>query len=85
MAQADIHPKQHQVTIKLNDGQKIEIMTTHGKAGDVLPLDVDPTNHPAWQTDNKAFVNVNSERVNKFNKKFGNFDFGAAKTETSGS
>ena len=76
MAQADIHPKQHNITIQLNDGSKMEIATTYGKAGETLKLDTDPTNHQAWQEGNKSFINVNDDRVSKFNKKFGNFNFG---------
>ena len=81
--QADIHPKQHKVTATLNDGTVIEFFTSHGKEGEVLHLDTDPTIHPAWRSDNKAFVNVNDERVNKFTKKFGNFDFAVKKTESN--
>lgn len=73
MAKANIHPAQHKITAQLNDGTKIDIMTTYGKEGEVLKLDVDPSNHPAWQDGSKNFVNVNSERVEKFNKKFGEF------------
>ncbi|MDA0902276.1 MAG: 50S ribosomal protein L31 [Proteobacteria bacterium] len=76
MAQSDIHPKQHEVTIQLTDGTKFKIQTTYGKAGETLKLDVDPTNHPAWQENSKGFINVNDDRVSKFNAKFGNFDFG---------
>jgi large subunit ribosomal protein L31 len=73
MAQPDIHPKQHEVTVQLTDGTKFTIMTSWGKAGDVLKTDVDPKNHPAWQDGKANFINVNDDRVNKFNKKFGEF------------
>ncbi len=76
MAKADIHPKQHKIVAQLNDGSKVDIVTSYGKDGEVLKLDVDPTNHPAWKTDGKSFINVNDDRVSKFNKKFGGFDFG---------
>jgi large subunit ribosomal protein L31 len=76
MAQVDIHPKQHKIVAQLNDGSKIDIVTSYGKDGEVLKLDIDPTNHPAWQADGKSFINVNDDRVSKFNKKFGGFDFG---------
>ncbi len=73
MAKADIHPKQHEVTVQMTDGTKFTIMTSWGKEGDVLRLDVDPRNHPAWQDGKTNFVNVNDDRVTKFNKKFGDF------------
>ena len=72
--QATSHPKQHSITLELSNGEKIKLMTTLGKEGDVLKADIDPFNHPAWQEDgNKNFVNANSERIAKFNKKFGGF------------
>lgn len=80
MAKANIHPAQHKIIAQLHDGTTIDIITSYGKEGEVLKLDIDPTNHPAWQDGNKTFVNVNSERVDKFNKKFGNFGFDTKKT-----
>ena len=68
-----IHPKQHLVNVEMTDGSKFEILTSWGKEGDTLKLDVDPKNHPAWQDKAQNFINVNDERVNKFNKKFGGF------------
>ena len=48
--QGDIHPKQHLVEVVMTDKKtKFQILTTWGKEGDVLRLDVDPKNHPAWQ------------------------------------
>jgi len=68
------HPKQHKVTIVMTDGSKIEVLTTKGKEGDVIRLDVDPRNHPAWQEKANNFINSNDERVAKFRKKFEGFD-----------
>lgn len=74
MSQTSIHPKQHQVTVQMTDKKtEFTIMTTWGKEGDILKLDTDPRNHPAWQEDSKGFINVNDERINKFNKKFGGY------------
>lgn len=81
MAKKDIHPQQHTIKAKLNDGSTIDIITSYGKEGEVLKLDIDPTNHPAWQADGKSYVNANDERVKKFNDKFGGFNFGV-KTES---
>lgn len=84
MAKADIHPKQHKIFAQLSDGTKIEIVTAYGNENEVLKLDIDPTNHPAWLGD-KFVVNTNSARIDSFNKKFGGFDFGvkAKKEETN--
>ncbi len=73
MAKADIHPKQHEVTVQMTDGTKFNIMTTWGKVGEVLRLDIDPKNHPAWQDGKSGFINLNDNRIAKFNKKFGGF------------
>lgn len=72
----DKHPQQHVVEVVMTDKKtKFQILTTYGKEGDVLTLDVDPKNHPAWQEKGQTFINANDERVAKFKSKFGNFDF----------
>lgn len=68
-----VHPQQHKVTVVMTDGTKFDILTTWGKEGEVLKLDVDPKNHPAWQDKATNFVNANNERMTKFKKKFGDF------------
>lgn len=68
-----LHPTQHKVTVVMTDGTKFEILTTWGKEGDTLRLDVDPKNHPAWSDKSTGFVNANNERMAKFKKKFGDF------------
>ncbi len=70
---AGIDPKQHLVNVVMTDGSKFQILTTWGKEGATLTLDVDPKNHPAWQDKATNFVNSNDERVAKFKKKFGDF------------
>lgn len=76
----DKHPKQHLVTVVMTDKKtQFQILTTWGKEGDTLKLDVDPKNHPAWQDKAQNYINANDERVTKFKSKFGNFDvFGAS-------
>ncbi len=69
------HPKQHLVNVEMTDGSKFQILTSWGKEGEVLKLDMDPKNHPAWQKDNQKFVNSNDKRVMDFKKKFGGLDF----------
>lgn len=76
-----IHPSQHKVDVVMTDGTKFQILTTWGKENDVVTLDVDPKNHPAWQDGKTGFINTNNERVTKFKNKFGNFDFVSKKAE----
>lgn len=75
-----VHPTQHKVNVQMTDGSKFEILTTWGKEGSNLILDLDPKNHPAWQEKAGNFVNVNNEMVSKFNNKFGDFNFLTKKT-----
>lgn len=70
-----VHPKQHLVNVIMTDKTEFQILTTWGKEGDTLRLDMDPKNHPAWQDKASNFINANNERVAKFKSKFGNFDF----------
>ena len=70
-----IHPKQHKINVVMTDKSEFEILSTWGKEGDVLKLDIDPKNHPAWQKNASVFVNANDERISKFKKKFGDFGF----------
>lgn len=70
------HPKQHLINVIMTDKKtQFQILTTWGKEGDTLRLDMDPKNHPAWQEKGQTFINANDERVTKFKSKFGNFDF----------
>ena len=68
-----VNPKQHIVNVVMTDGTKFQILTTWGKEGSTLNLDVDPKNHPAWQDKAQNFVNANNERMTKFKQKFGDF------------
>lgn len=74
MAKKNIHPNYHDVTVVLTDGT--EFKTKSACKDNVIKLDVDPLNHPAWQAAGTRFVNVKDDQVSKFNKKFGGFDFG---------
>lgn len=67
------HPEQHLVNVVMTNGDKFQIYTSWGKEGQTLTLDMDPKNHPAWQEKGQNYVNANSERVNNFTKKFGDF------------
>ncbi len=81
---ADIHPDYHTVTIVQTDGTEYKMRTTWGKEGDVMRLDVDPLNHPAWQGGTGKVVE--KAQLSKFEKRFGGFTSvgggtAAAKTE----
>jgi len=80
-----VDPKQHKVTVVMTDKTTTEILTTWGKEGDKLTLDVDPKNHPAWQDKAQNFVNANDERLAKFKNKFGDFNFVAKKDDKKAS
>ena len=44
----DLHPEYHMIEVKLTDGTIYQMMSTWGKEGDTLSLEIDPTVHPAW-------------------------------------
>ena len=70
-----INPKQHKVKVLNTDGSSFEILTTWGKEGQTLHLDLSPINHPAWQDKSSQVVNSKDAQVSKFKEKFGDFDF----------
>ena len=43
-----IHPNYHKINVQMTDGSKFETMSTWGKEGDTLKLDIDPKSHSAW-------------------------------------
>lgn len=65
---ANIHPDYHEVTIVHTDGSEHKLRTCWGKPGDVMRLDIDPLNHPAW-TGGSAKV-MEKGRLAKFGNKF---------------
>ena len=66
-----IHPNYHKINVVMTDGSKFETMSTWGKEGETLKLDIDPLSHSAW-TGGKQKI-LDKGRVSKFNKKFQNF------------
>ena len=54
----------------MTDGSHFETMSTWGKEGETLKLDIDPKSHAAW-TGGKQRI-LDKGRVSKFNKKFKN-------------
>jgi large subunit ribosomal protein L31 len=65
-----IHPDYHKIKVVMTDGTNFETMSTWGKEGDSLKLDIDSKSHPAWVGGTQKILDKG--RVNKFNKKFSN-------------
>ena len=65
-----IHPNYHKINVQKTDGSKFETMSTWGKEGDTLKLDIDPKSHSAWTGGTQKILDKG--RVSKYNKKFVN-------------
>lgn len=72
MSQTNIHPKFHNVNVKLTNGETMEIKTSWGKEGDTLTLDTDPFKHNAWKEGDQQVIR--STKNDGENKKFAGFD-----------
>jgi len=82
MVKKDIHPEQFETVIELNDGSSFKTLISRKESNGVLKLDADPTNHPAWKEDSAGMASLmKNEQVDKFKKKFGNFDFFGGKAD----
>ncbi|MDD9901508.1 MAG: 50S ribosomal protein L31 [Alphaproteobacteria bacterium] len=65
---ADIHPEYHEIKVVMTDGTEFTTRSCWGKPGDVMRLDIDPLNHPAW-TGGTARV-LEKGRIAKFGSKY---------------
>ena len=65
----NIHPDYHKIKVVMTDGSHFETMSTWGKEGDTLKLDIDSKSHPAW-TGGKANINDSEGQVARFEKRF---------------
>ena len=65
---ANIHPDYHEIKIVMTDGTEYMTRSCWGKPGDVMRLDIDPLNHPAW-TGGSAKV-LEKGRIAKFGNKY---------------
>ena len=65
----NIHPDYHKIKVVMTDGSKFETMSTWGKEGDTLKLDIDSKSHPAW-IGGKANINDSEGQVARFEKRF---------------
>lgn len=68
---ADTHPDYHEITVVMTDGTEYKTRSTWGKEGDILKLDVDPLNHPAWQGGTGQVVEKG--QLSKFESRYGTF------------
>ena len=67
----DIHPDYHEVTVQMTDGTTYKTMSTWGKAGDVMRLEIDPLTHPAWTGGQQKLLEAG--QLARFNKRFESF------------
>ena len=65
-----IHPNYHKIKVVMTDGSNFETMSTWGKEGDTLKLDIDPKSHSAWTGGSQKILDKG--RVSKYNKYFSN-------------
>ncbi len=66
----DKHPDYHKITVVMTDGTKFETMSTWGKEGDTMSLDIDPLSHPAWTGGQQK--SQDKGQVSRFKKRFSN-------------
>ena len=66
----NIHPNYHKIKVVMTDNSNFETMSTWGKEGDSLKLDIDPKSRPAWIGGTQKVLDKG--RVSKFFKKFKN-------------
>ena len=62
------HPNYHKIKVVMTDGSHFETMSTWGKEGETLKLEIDPKSHAAWTGGNQKVLDKG--RVSKFFKKF---------------
>ena len=65
-----IHPDYHKIKVVMTDGSQFETMSTWGKEGATLKLDIDSKSHSAWTGGSQKILDKG--RVSKFKKKFSN-------------
>lgn len=69
-----IHPEYHMINVRLVDGTVVQMKSTWGAEGDTLPLDIDPSAHPAWTGGNSRLMDTGG-RVSKFKSKYAGLGF----------
>ena len=66
----NIHPNYQKIKVVMTDGSQFETMSTWGKEGETLKLDIDSKSHSAWTCGAQKVLDKG--RVSKFFKKFKN-------------
>ncbi len=79
---ANIHPDYHEIKVVMTDGTEYMTRSCWGKPGDVMRLDIDPLNHPAW-TGGTAKL-MEKGRVAKFGNKYAGLGIAASETAAGG-
>jgi len=69
-----IHPDYHLINVRLVDGTVVQMQSTWGKEGDTLPLDIDPSVHPAWTGGSSRLMDTGG-KVSKFKNKYAGLGF----------
>lgn len=69
MPKKGIHPNYHMIKLVFTDGNIMETRSTWGKEGDMLHLDINPMDHPAW-TGKGHFVQAEFGRVASYKQKY---------------
>ena len=69
-----IHPDYHLVNVRMTDGTVVQMMSTWGKEGDTLALEIDPLSHPAWTGGGQRLMDTGG-RVSKFKNKYAGLGF----------
>ena len=70
----DLHPDYHPISVKLVNGETVEMRSTYGSEGATLSLDIDPSVHPAWTGGGTRLMDSGG-RVSKFKKKYEGLGF----------
>jgi len=70
-----IHPEYHEITVVMTDKSEHQVSSCWGKPGDVMRLDIDPLNHPAWTGSGKAQLSEKG-RIAKFGTKYAGLGVG---------
>ena len=78
---ADIHPEYHEITVVMTDGTEFKTRSTWGKEGDVMKLEIDAKNHPAWTGERGALLERG--QLARFKKRFSGFGVDSNKKEAT--
>ena len=58
-----IHPNYHKIKVVMTDGSDFETMSTWGKEGDTLKLDIDSKSHPAWTGGSQKIIDKGNKTL----------------------